>query len=122
MAELRYVDRAQYSPTQCAICQTHEGPFIDTSVEFIGYGHVYICASHSGRSGCVRQMANFDGMVSVETFDEIAAENAVLGERVRDLEAELDESRVVPLSEVLAYVASERAARFDPVPVAKETV
>lgn len=121
MAELRYVDRAAYSPTQCALCTTHEGPFIDTGVEFVGYGHVYICASHSGRSGCVRQMGHRDGMITIERAAEGMDEIDVLRRRVAELEADLEESRVVPMNEVLAHLAKTSVVvRPEPAPVGKE--
>lgn len=116
MAELRFVDRAAYSPTQCALCLSFEGPFVDTAVEFLGYGHVYICASNENRSGCIRQMARFDGMVEraeIEfTLDELERANR----RVEELGKQLEESRVVPMDEVVAYLSRPR----EPVVIGKE--
>src|SRR5687768_2039609 len=110
MAELRIVDRAAYSPTQCALCLAHEGPFIDTGAEFLGYGHVYICASREGRAGCVRQMARFDRMMAVEDHEEAVADLKGLRLRVQELEAELAESRVVPMHEVVEFLKTKVVA------------
>lgn len=117
MAELRYIQRAHMSPTQCALCCSFEGPFIDTGAEFLGYGHVFICASNSNRSGCVRQMARLDGMMDQEVVGEALRQVDELTERVRELEAQLVEERVVPMSEVLDHLQATQAAQ---VPAGKE--
>ena len=101
------VQQASASPTQCALCQTHEGPFIDTGVEFYGYGWVYICASSPKRSGCVRQMGRLDEMVDAEIVSEAMLQINELRMRVLDLEAELNGSRVVAMDDVLAHLANE---------------
>ena len=41
MSEYKVVQNAQFSPTKCAFCGSHGGPFIDTHTEYHGYGHVY---------------------------------------------------------------------------------
>jgi hypothetical protein len=120
MSELRIVDRAAYSPTQCALCLAHEGPFIDTGAEFIGYGHVYICASREGRSGCVRQMARFDRMTSTDDHDAVLEQVKALNLKISELEAELAESRVVPMHEVVEFLKTKVVARPTPAPVGRE--
>lgn len=106
MAELRRVARAEMSPTQCALCLSHEGPFIDTGAEFLGYGHVYICASNDNRSGCVRQMGRLDEMMDRDVVGEAMIQIDALQARTQELERELAESKVVPLSDVIEYVRS----------------
>lgn len=34
---------AELHPTRCLTCQSHEGPFIDTGVDQLPIGHVYLC-------------------------------------------------------------------------------
>lgn len=104
MAELRYVRAATYSPTTCSLCATHEGPFVDTGVEFIGHGHVYICASHSSRSGCVKQMARLDAMMDEEVVGEAMTQLDEARAEIARLTRELNETRVVPLADVLEYL------------------
>src|SRR5262245_37096217 len=101
---LQLVQQAAASPTRCALCQSHEGPFIDTGVEFLGYGWVYICTSSDRRSGCVRQMGRLDGMMDEEVVSEAMRQLDVLRARVQELEAELEESKVVPMAEVIDYL------------------
>lgn len=103
---IQLVQSAGASPTRCALCQTHEGPFIDTGVEFLGYGWVYICTSSAKRSGCVRQMGRLDNMMDAEIVDEAMLQINELRVRVRDLEQELEESKVVPMQEVLVHLAT----------------
>lgn len=73
MSEFKKVENAQFSPTQCFACGTHEGPFIDTHVDMIE-GHVYICARNDIRAGCLEQMARLDGMVRKDVVDNQIAE------------------------------------------------
>lgn len=117
MAELRYIQQAHASPTQCALCTSFKGPFIDTGAEFLGYGHVFICASNDTRSGCVRQMGRLDGMMDEEVVGEALRQVDELTERVQELERELAEAKVVPMSEVLEHLQANQAAQ---VPAGKE--
>lgn len=111
MSEFRAVANAQYSPTKCAFCDTHQGPFIDTGFELIAYGHVYICMAASGRSGCVRQMARLDDMIDAVLVTDALEETSVLLARVDQLQRELQESKVVPMQEVLEELRRARGGR-----------
>jgi hypothetical protein len=108
---LQLVQEATASPTRCALCQSHEGPFIDTGVEFLGYGWVFICTSSEKRSGCVRQMGRLDGMIDAEIVDEAMTQLDAMRARVEELEQELEESKVVPMSEVIDHLTSAQHAR-----------
>lgn len=101
------VAEAGASPTCCALCQSHEGPFIDTGVEILGHGWVFICAATDRRSGCVRQMGRLDAMVDGDVVGEAMLQIDTLSARVQELEQELAGSRVVPLAEVLDYLTDQ---------------
>jgi hypothetical protein len=101
MAEFHWVPSGTYSPTKCVFCGDHQGPFIDAHLDLDAYGHVYVCASTLDRPGCTQQIARLDGMVTINEVDELVTQ---LGERVNQLETELEEAlgnRTVPLSDVL---------------------
>jgi hypothetical protein len=111
MTEFNAVAAARFSPTKCALCDTHAGPFIETGWEILGYGHVYICMAGDGRSGCVRQMGRLDGMIDVEVVTEALEQSDALRARVDQLEEELNNSKVVPMQEVLEELRRQRGGR-----------
>ena len=43
MRDLRIVDYAAFAPGTCMVCGTHEGPFLDTGVDIVGDGRMYLC-------------------------------------------------------------------------------
>ena len=116
MSEFRAVSEAQHSPTICAFCGTHVGPFIDTQFELLAFGRVYVCMANDERSGCVRQMARFDGMADVELLDLALAEVASTKAEIDQLQAEIRDNRVVPMSEVLDELRRQRGGRPPKVP------
>jgi len=122
MSEFRAVANAQYSPTKCAFCDTHQGPFIDTGFELIAYGHVYICMAAAGRSGCVRQMARLDDMIDSEIVRDALEETVQLRARIDQLLEELQESKVVPMQQVLEELRRQRGGRprKDPIMTPKQ--
>lgn len=124
MSEFQAVAAARFSPTKCALCDTHAGPFIDTGWELLGYGHVYICMAGDGRSGCVRQMARLDNMIDSEIVKDALEEVDVLRARVDQLQQELVESKVVPMKEVLDELRRQRGGRprKDSIEQVEETV
>lgn len=124
MSEFQAVAAARFSPTKCALCDTHAGPFIDTGWELLGYGHVYICMAGDGRSGCVRQMARLDGMIDHEVVTDALEELDVMRAKVDQLQQELNDSKVVPMKEVLEELRRQRGGRprKDPVPDPTEEV
>lgn len=101
------------SPTQCAICQSHEGPVIDTETVIPGYGKVYICIGNDVRSGCLVQYATAVGMASradhaelLTKHEELATEHA---KTVELLDEEIERSERLAGSirdEVLKMAAS----------------
>ncbi len=105
------MQNARYSPTKCALCDTHAGPFIDTGFEVIAYGHIYICMANAERSGCVRQMARLDGMVDYEVVQEALAETDTLRQQLDQVQAELDEKWTAPLQEILTEMRRRRGGR-----------
>lgn len=111
MSEFIAVAAARFSPTKCALCDTHQGPFIDTGWEILGYGHVYICMAAPERSGCVRQMARLDNMIDQEIVRDALAEADLLRARIDQLEQEVLEAKVVPMQEVLAELRRARGGR-----------
>ena len=125
MSEFQAVANAKYSPTKCAFCDTHQGPFIDTGFELIAFGHVYICMAASGRSGCVRQMGRLDGMIDQEVVTSALEEAGSLKAQLDQLQAEMDEKFNLPLQEILDELRRRRGGRpaktTEPVPQ-EETV
>jgi hypothetical protein len=111
MSEFQAVAQARYSPTKCALCDTHAGPFIDTGWESLGYGHVYICMANDQRSGCVRQMARLDDMIDSEIVSEALEERDTLQARLDQLQAEMDEKWTAPLAEILDEMRRRRGGR-----------
>ena len=104
MSEFIAVAAARFSPTKCALCDTHAGPFIDTGWELLGYGHVYICASNSRRAGCIRQMARLDGMVEEMQLGDVIAREAALTDQLDELRAKFDQSRIVDATQFLNFM------------------
>ena len=111
MSEFQAVANARYSPTKCALCDTHAGPFIDTGWETIAYGHVYICMANADRSGCVRQMARLDNMVDFEVVSDALAETDRLKAELDQVKAELDEKWTAPMQEILDEMRRRRGGR-----------
>lgn len=101
MSQFKKVPEAQFSPTVCAFCGTHEGPFIDTHVSFPVHGHAYICCANDHRSGCIQQMAGLDGMISLEELQRADAEIADLQNRLSDLRDTLAGKATVDLVDLL---------------------
>jgi len=112
MPEFKKVASAVRSPTQCALCHSFEGPFIDTELLLPVYGHVYICMSNEHRSGCLRQMARLDGMVDGDRYSESVAKIAMLEGALADAEERERSSRVVPMEEVLAHLSITQGSEF----------
>jgi hypothetical protein len=104
MSEFKKVPHAQMSPTTCALCGAHEGPFIDTHWETPVYGHVYICASNSRRAGCIRQMARLDGMVEEKHLGEVIAREQELNDEIAALQSKFDQSRIVDATAFLNFM------------------
>ena len=111
MSEFRRVQHAEHSPTTCAFCGTHNGPFIDTQFELIAFGRVYVCMSSAEKSGCVRQMARFDGMVEAEMLDDALAEIALVNSQIDQIQAELRDQRVVSMEDVIEELSRRRGGR-----------
>lgn len=97
MSEFNVRQHATFSPTRCALCGTHEGPFIDTHLDLPAYGHVWICMSNGNTSGCARQLGELDGMIHPEIFAELTSDMEELVARLADLQEKL-EARKVNLS------------------------
>lgn len=81
MSEFTKRPHATFSPTKCALCGAHEGPFIDTHIEWPGFGHVWICLANDKRIGCVRQLARHEELYTREEME-------TLHERILELKAE----------------------------------
>lgn len=111
ISEFQAVANAKYSPTKCALCDTHKGPFIDTGFEVIAYGHVYICMANADHSGCVRQMARLDGMIDVEVVTEALERADALQAELDQLQAEMEEKYTAPLQEILEELRRRRGGR-----------
>ena len=94
MSEFRATENATVSPTRCFFCHEYVGPFIDTHVEDLANGHIWICAPTENRSGCLGQMAHAFGMLTAIEAEALMLENTSLKEQVRALE----EARTVQIS------------------------
>lgn len=87
---------APVSPTCCVFCGADTGPFVETNParEIPGYGRVYVCARDDGDgAGCAVQMARLGGALGKPEADRLFAELADAGDRVRQLEGELERVR-----------------------------
>jgi hypothetical protein len=111
MSEFQTVANAKYSPTKCALCDTHKGPFIDTGFEVIAFGHVYICMANDDHSGCVRQMGRLDGMIDVEVVTEALERADTLQAELDQLRKEMDDKYTAPLQEILDELRRRRGGR-----------
>lgn len=92
MSNARVVQNADRSPTRCAICHTHQGPFIDTQTSQQISGHLYICCGGDHNSGCLPQMARLIGMVDQPVHEAAMLEIRLLLEDNARLEQELEET------------------------------
>lgn len=113
MSEFKLVQHAMFSPTACAACGTHEGPFIDTEIDLPAYGHVYLCASRNDTSGCIRQMARLDGMIESVT---VIGTIQNLEDDLRVAREEIERERahkVVPMAEVLTHISRSKRRPAD---------
>lgn len=90
MPEFNKTPVAHHSPTKCILCNTHEGPFIDTGRDTIE-GHIYICCSSENRSGCLQQMARLDGMISPEAVQQLMDDLSDMQIRNEALLMDIDE-------------------------------
>ena len=92
MPEFNLIPEARSSPTECALCRDHRGPFIDTGIEKLD-GRILICTSITGpdgnldRAGCIEQMARLVGSVDKETHAELQTRHQDMKTRVHELEA-----------------------------------
>lgn len=109
MTEFRKVAHAERSPTKCLLCHSIAGPFIDTQIEIPVWGAVYICMANDHSSGCLRQMARFDGMVEGALAEELSSALADAHVRIADLEREMEEQKMVPMSEVVEWMINQGA-------------
>lgn len=89
---------AQASPCRCVTCQTNQGPFIDTGLDLVPYGHIYWCRM------CVLDAAlRFDGL-HPEQAEQLRA-------NVRTLETELETTRLRLVEESRNKVMTLETAR-----------
>jgi len=93
MSEFRIVPHAVYSPTRCLTCGDHTGPFVDTHVEWPGWGHVYLCCPHEGRPGCIGQIARLCGWSDPLAVEKLQTDIRNALDHIDSLEAELDKER-----------------------------
>ena len=93
---------ATLSPTQCILCGTSEPPFLDTVVDVIGYGRIYLCVGTDQKPGCLHQAARAAGCAD-------PALRRVLETKVDDLEATVQMMRDQNdrLSDALGNLRSE---------------
>ncbi len=94
MTEFRVTGAATVSPTRCFFCHDFVGPFIDTHIEDLANGHIYVCGPTEIRSGCLGQMAHAFGMLTPIESEQLLVENAALKERI----AQLEEAQTVQIS------------------------
>lgn len=112
MPEFNKTPHAIHSPTKCILCNTHEGPFIDTGRDTIE-GHVYICCSNNSRSGCIHQMAILDGCLRPEVAQQIMDDLTGLQERNVALQEELFEvmaTKTLTVDQIRRYIKEEVSA------------
>lgn len=113
-ARWQTVEHATFFPTNCLICQSNKGPFVDTERDWQDF-HIYICRK------CMKDGAESMGFVKGERLDQLenaADEVTRLEQAVKAAEAQcaklgqsLEEAKrtVVDQSAVLQQTSNERA-------------
>jgi len=85
MSEFNLVQTPPRGPTTCFFCGEFEGPFIDTYVDAIAHGAIYICAPNEKRPGCLGQMATLAGFLNSFEKARLEARLAQAEQTVADL-------------------------------------
>lgn len=85
------VERPFLFPGRCAFCGRSNGEMVDTQLEDLGLGHVYVCTEV-----CLPAWA---ALIGLEDVEELQATLTEREQRVGELEEELAESR--PLVEAV---------------------
>lgn len=104
MSEFKRVPNPVFPPRSCALCNSFEGPMVDTELDVVGHGRLYICLATERRAGCVAQFARLDDLVSGELLRDERLVRAKLQARIDDLERRT--MQVVPLEEVMQALAA----------------
>lgn len=136
MSEFNKVEIANVSPTRCALCHTHQGPFVDVHMETLPVGtatgmqvyegHIYLCTREValGVSGCVEQLGYAAGtMVDTYRIELKQAEIDRLQEKIAKLEADLQEAidrKTVSIAELRAAIQEQPAEPASPEAVVAE--
>lgn len=94
----------------CATCNTHkhDDGFVNTNLDVTGRGRAYICA------GCVREMAREVGCLDPQQAQQlrnICDEITAAAEKAQSDLAAAKENMVVPLAEVIDFLAEREARR-----------
>mgnify|MGYP003580047521 CR=1 FL=1 len=71
MPELRIIEFAELSPTNCAICSGTNGPFLDTARDIQGYGRIHLCVGTEDRPGCLIQAVRLLGVADQALKNEL---------------------------------------------------
>lgn len=117
MPEFNKTPHAYHSPTKCILCNTHEGPFIDTGRDTIE-GHIYICCATENRSGCIRQMARLDDMIEPDAVQQMMSDLELKDRKIESLLMDIDdilETKTLTVEQLRRYVNEAMKEDFDAV-------
>lgn len=103
MSNLRLSQHPDLSPTRCFMCGEFEGPFVDTRVDMLGYGHLWICTANDKHPGCARQIGRLDGLFDPEERANLVDEIMALEQTV-ETQRELLKKKTVQAGELLAAI------------------
>ena len=112
MPDMRLVQTADRSPTQCAACGTNKGPFIDMDVTTFSVatptgwtpivdGTIYLCVGIPENPGCAVQIGRKTGML----VDRIEYEDAI--NTIQGYEAENRELRAISKKKSITLADAE---------------
>lgn len=88
MRTLSLVERPVFDPGRCFVCGTVEGRFLDTMVDLVGDGRIYLC-----ERVCLPQIGRLFGWLDAEEAATLRLALALERERADALAAELERER-----------------------------
>lgn len=107
MRDAQLIDQPVFDPGKCFNCGTNEGPVIDTMIDIVGDGRIYICTRT-----CLPQWARIAGYLSPEAADDAATRLADAQEQITALTAEVEferDHKIVSVTDMVKLV-EERTA------------
>lgn len=109
--EPQLVPAAHFPPGHCFFCAGVEGPLIDTMVDLVGDGRIYVCVRT-----CLPLYARLAGWAAPEMVDGLAAALRASEGLTEALQGELEReraSKVVSVSDMLRLIERRDAAAIE---------